>query len=126
MIKKWYNIYKYIEIRNSKNSYYKKYFLDFKSNSNKIWNGINRLISQKKVNKSQTINLYENGQFITSQQEVAEKFNSYFTNVGKNLSDNIEYLGQHFSSFMPEPTAKSFFLEPTSPGEILLELKKLI
>ena len=99
--------------------------MDFESNSKKIWNGINRLISQKKVNKSQTINLYENGQFITSQQEVAEKFNSYFTNVGKNLSDNIEYLGQHFSSFMPEPTAKSFFLEPTSPGEILLELKNL-
>ena len=55
---KWYNIYKVYRdkinhlIRNSKNSYYKKYFVDFKSNSNKIWNGINRLVSQKKVNKS--------------------------------------------------------------------------
>ena len=80
----------------------------------------------KKRSTKVTINLYENGQFITIQQEITEKFNSYFTNVGKNLSDNIEYRGQHFSSFMPEPTAKSFFLEPTSPGEILLVLEKLI
>ena len=66
--------------------------MDFKSNSKQIWNGINELISQQKVNRSQNINLYENGQFITNQQVVTEKFNSFFTNVGKNPSDNIECL----------------------------------
>ena len=38
----------------------------------KIWKGINELISEKKCNKSQNINLYENGQFITNQQQVAD------------------------------------------------------
>ena len=59
---KWYNSYKVYRdkinhfTQNSKNSYYKKYFMDFKSNSKKIWNGINELISNKKVNRSQNIN----------------------------------------------------------------------
>ena len=52
---KWYKIYKVYRdkinhlIRKSKNNYYKKYFIKFKQNSKKIWNGINELISQKNV-----------------------------------------------------------------------------
>ena len=62
---------------------------------------------------------------MTNQQLVADKFNNFFTNIGEKLSDNIEDLGQHFSKYMPEPTANSFFLTPTTPGEISLELKNL-
>ena len=55
---KWYKIYKvYLDkinhlIRKSKNNNYKKYFIEFKQNSKKIWNGINELISQKKLKKN--------------------------------------------------------------------------
>ena len=54
---KWYKIYKVYRdkvnhlIRKSKNNYYKKYFIEFKQNSKKIWNSINELISQKKFKK---------------------------------------------------------------------------
>ena len=81
---KWYDLYKIYRdkinhlLRNSKSNYYKKYFNDSKQNGKKIWKGINELISEKKCNKSQNINLYENGQFITNQQQVADKFNSFF------------------------------------------------
>ena len=128
---KWYK--KYIIHRNRinhiiriyKTNYYKNFFTEFKQYSKKIWNGINELISQKKNNKGQNINLYENGQFITNQQQVANKFNNFFTTIGGKLNDKIEDLGQHFSKYMPEPMAKSFFLAPTTPGEIASEIKTL-
>ena len=80
------------------------------------------MISQKNLKKTPGINLYENGKFLRNQQLVAEKFNSFFTNIGKNPRKNIECLGKHFSSFMPEPTSNCFFLASTLPGEISLEL----
>ena len=128
---KWYDLYKIYRdkinhlIRNSKSNYYKKYFNDYKQNGKKIWKGINELISEKKGNKSQNINLYGKGQFITNQQQFADKFNSFFTTIGEKISDDIQDLGQHFSQFMPEPTVKSIFLAPTAPGEIETELKNL-
>ena len=69
--------------------------------------------------------MYGKGQFITNQQQVVDKFIIFFTTIGEKLSDDIQDLGQHFSQFMPEPTAKSIFLAPTTPGEIETELKNL-
>ena len=88
---KWYDLYKIYRdkinhlIRNSKSNYYKKYFNDYEQNGKKIWKGI-KLISEKRGNKSQNINLYGNGQFITNQQQVADKFNNFFTTIGEKLS----------------------------------------
>ena len=100
---KWYELYKLYRnkinhlLHLSKNTHYNHYFSKFKCNSKKFWNGINGLISnQKKKKPQQNINLYENGHFITNQDQVANKFNSFFTNIGPKLSSEIEDLGRNF------------------------------
>ena len=105
-------------------NYYHKYFIEFKNNTKKTWEGINKLLS--KVNKSKsTINLFEDNNLITDQKEVADKFNTFFTNIGPTLSEQITDLGHHFSEFLPTPYKKTFFLTPTTPNEIALEIRCL-
>ena len=84
---------------------------------------INDLLSKHK-NKQANINLYD-GKLITDPISVANKFNVYFTTIGPKLSDKVQNLGQHFSSYMPPKSDKSFYLSPTTPAEIALEIKTL-
>ena len=96
---KWYDVYKLYRnkinhlLHLSKNTHYNHFFDKFKCYSKKIWNGINEIISKHNNNKQQNINLYENDQFITNPNEVANKFNSFFTNIGPKISseNNWEY-----------------------------------
>ena len=77
------------------------------------------------MKKQQNINLYENGHFITNQNQIADKFNLFFTNIGPNLSNEIDDLGKHFMNYMPPPLANSFFITPTTPEEVVNEIKLL-
>ena len=127
---KWYDLYKLYKdklkqlIRFSKTNYYKNYFTTHTANIKKIWVGINNLLSKKK-NKQSNINLYEKEEFTTDQTTVANKFNSYFTNIGPMLSSKIATSDKHFSEFLPPNTNESFFLYPTNPEEITIELNAL-
>ena len=75
----WYSKYKTYRdklnhlIRTSKNTYYKNNFNTFKSNSKKIWSGINELLHKKHSSKNNTINLHINGEIITNEKNVANK-----------------------------------------------------
>ena len=64
------------------------------------------------MKKQQNLNLYENGHFITNQNQVANKFNLFFTKIGPNLSNEIDDLGKHFMDYMPPSLANSFFITP--------------
>ena len=112
-------------IRASKNIYYKNYFTQYKKNSKKIWDGINNILTNKQKSTNSKINIIENNTFITDQLEVANKFNTFFTNIGPLLSENITDLGHNFSEYLPLPNNNSFFMSPTTPHEIEIELMSL-
>ena len=63
-------------IRSSKNNYHNNYFLQFRNNIKKTWDGINKLLSKERKTDSK-INLFENNQIISDQKEVANKFNTF-------------------------------------------------
>ena len=127
---KWYDKYRIYRdkinhlLRKSKNNHYKNYFATFKRDSKKVWIGINDIISKTKKHEK-NINLYENNQFISNQQQIANKFNTFFTTIGPNLSEKIDDLGKHFSTYLPPETMRSFFVTPTSANEIAIEIKLL-
>ena len=126
----WYVSYKLYRdkinhlLRKSKNNYYKEYFQLSKNNSKKIWNGINELLSKNKL-KQTNINLYCDNNLITNQNIIAEKFNTFFTSIGPKLNNQIEDMGINFNKFMPPETSNSFYLSPTTPSEISLEITSL-
>ena len=74
-------------ISKSKRNYLRKYFQEAEDNSKKNLAKIN--ILNKKCN-AKNISLCENGQIITNQSLVANKFNNFFVNVSWNLLKGLE------------------------------------
>ena len=86
---KTYNTILKRSIRLAKKTYYTQEFNIHKNDSRKTWQKINALILNKKVKPSPTYFIHEQTK-ITDYLEVANKFNSYFTNIGPNLAKNID------------------------------------
>ena len=68
-----------------------------------------RNILNKKCNAKNNIFLSENGQTITNQSLVANKFNNYFVNVSQNLLKGLRETNNQFQDYLKNPNEHSFF-----------------
>ncbi len=62
---------------------------------------------------------------LSNPTDVANSFNSFFTNIGSSLANKIPSTDVHFSKYLHNPNSSSFFLTPTSPLEIIRIGKEL-
>ena len=97
-----------------------------KNNAKKSWNLINRLIN--KVNNGRIpFSEFEIGGKLTENCElIAEGFNDYFVNIGKNLAEKISDSNKSFSSYMQSKqiiNSCAFYL--STPLEIMDIVKSL-
>ena len=90
----------------------------------KIWQGINSIITNKQYMKSQ-ISLSINGRPTHDQKAVVNEFNNFFVNVGPNLDSKIPTSPNSFHDFLKSPCSKSFFLTPITKEEISDQIKLL-
>ena len=67
-------------ISKRKRNYLRNLFQEVEDNSKKSWTKINEVLNIKRYAKN-SIFLSENGQIITNQSLIANKFNNYFVNV---------------------------------------------
>ena len=75
-------------IRLAKNMYYTNMFYKSKNDSKKTWKQINDLISSR--NQYKQHNYFKtNDSILTDHTDIANNFNSYFTNIGPNLANKI-------------------------------------
>ena len=112
-------------IRQSKIKYYISYFNKFKHNSKKIWSGIRNILDLEKYKSNSNICLNIEGQFITSQAQVANKFNHFFKNVAQNLVSKLGNTNKSFKDFLQEPQYEKFFLKPVTSYEVSDLIKNL-
>ena len=73
-------------VRNTKQTYYSNLFT--KSNIKKTWSYINSILKGRK-NKHIPSQILINDKLITNSKNICDCFNSYFTNLGTNLSKGI-------------------------------------
>ena len=111
-------------IRTSKNMHYREYFRKFRTNCKKTWTGIRTFLSNKKLEQT-SVNLQQDGEIITDQKIVANKFNEFFVSVGLKLSEKIPESTISFTDYLKNPSNTSMFLLPTDPKEILSLIQKL-
>ena len=78
---------KHVDLAKAK--YYKKYFDEFKENSRKQWEMINKLLNRnkKRVNISKLID--KEGKVTNTPSGMAENFNNYFANIASNSKGNL-------------------------------------
>ena len=75
-------------IRFAKKSYYASQFNICKNDSKKTWKTINSLLSNHKIKALPEL-FREDQTIMTDDIQIANKFNTFFTNIGLNLASNI-------------------------------------
>ena len=89
-----------------------------------LWFGIKTLIYTKTFkNVSQKLTLNIDNKTISDDHIIANHFNSFFTSIAGKLLKKIPKAKKTFDSFLTKSNAKTFFLSPTTPEEVLNELK---
>lgn len=106
----------------AKDKYYKKYFDQHKSNSKKQWQMINTLLNRKS-NRSGAIKLKDlHGNIISTNKDVSEKFNGYFSGIASNLKSEISgrtvFDPGGFQEFLQGPCTNTIDLKPTAADEV--------
>ena len=107
--------------------YYKNKCVEFRNNSKKLWNMINK-ISGKNNDKTSIIDYIkvDNIEYYDS-LGITNNLCKYFANIGENLASKIPKSNKHINEYLAkiERNEKSLFLRPTSEQEINKIIEKL-
>ena len=112
-------------LKNAKQEYISKHINDNLGNSRKIWKAINEIIHNKFTRDTTDIYLDDNGNIITNQKLVANRFNKFYTNVAKNLVKKLGKPNTKYQDYLKNPNEHSIFLSETDPGEVAKLLSNL-
>ena len=105
-------------IRLVKKSYYANKFKECKTNMKSSWQEINKILGKGK--KADVPDDVRDGQHVYSDpSDIANAFNSYFTNIGSSLANNIPQTSTHFMDYLHDSNNSSLFLTPTHSQEII-------
>ena len=103
-------------IENRKREYYKQKLLDVQNQSKDIWLTMNEIIGKKRSSKSKIKQIVDSsGKNVTSRSDIANTFNKYFVNVGKNLASKIP---PRVNTILSDRVGPSFRLFNTSVVEV--------
>ena len=111
-------------IKKEKSRYYHHLFTSNRNDMKKTWRTINSLIS-KKVNQSIIKKLLYNNIEFTSEKEIADVLNTYFSSVGNDLDARIPSTTLDPLHYMDLNFDRSFWLNPVSNLEVEFLIKSL-
>ena len=84
------------------------------------WKIINDLLNKKSSTRSSyPTEFMKNGGIISGNMNIAEHFNSFFTNIGPTLAEGIPKSDRHVESFLGDRVTDSIFLNPVTDEELL-------
>ena len=91
----------------------------------KIWSGIGSIINKKSKRNIDDVFLNENGNVITDQKKVSEKFNHFYTTIADKLVSKLGNSNNKYQDYLKNPNVHSLFLNEIEPDEVLRLLQKL-
>ena len=113
-----------IELRNAKKNYYSSKLADQKCNPKKAWKSINNLFGkQNKHSKVNELKLGEN--VLNNPNDIAEGFNSYFSNIGPDLASQIHTTNCNFESYIKKAKSEFAAFQPTNVNNVYQLLSAL-
>ena len=112
-------------IRKSKKNYYYKFFSNYKNNIKKTWEKINLLLGTKNKHNDKLSSIKINKKLSNNHKEIANAFNEFFTNVGKNLNKTLPSASTDPLSYLQGDYANPMVVEPVTNLDVLSILKSL-
>ena len=108
-------------LRKSEKQYYNQLLIEQKGNVKNIWKILNTIIRKPKNSHNYPDAFVDKGNFITDKNEMVNKFNEYFVNVGIELANNIAPTNQHVSvhDYLITKNKSSIFLDPVLEQDII-------
>ena len=105
------------EIKKAKKEYYKTYF---ENNMKKTWKGIKNLININNKDGPQISHLCHEGKQITSNKDMSNTFNDFFTNIGPILDGEIPKCRKPSGAtlYLNPRIPQTFLISPTNDNEI--------
>ena len=90
----------------SKKSYYSQKIIEYKNNAKKTWNVMKELIGKTRKSEPHLPGkLLIKEQEVSGKVEIANKFNTFFTNIGADLAKNIPNASRPFESYIKKVDA---------------------
>ena len=113
-------------IRSVKIEYYNHQFEKYKNDIKKTWSTIKLILNKNKKSTNFPSFFLINDQKITNENEIANNFNKFFTDIGPALSKNIKApSSKSYRSFLLDKIAFSFDFTPVSGKEIQTIIQNL-
>mgnify|MGYP001950330936 CR=1 FL=1 len=116
------------KIKYAKKKYFEKKFNDVKSDIKETWKIINNVLKPKMNRQKKSINkIIINNETYENPKDISNKFNNYFTNIGKTVADSVEShdFNDHKNYLNHLNQQNSFFFRPILPTEISTIIKSL-
>ena len=106
--------------------YYESTFSRNKTNIRNTWKTINEIISKSPPKKQFPTFFGDGRKEITENCEIANKFNTLFTNIGPDQSKNINYAGDKtYKTYLKEPNKVSLIFEKVSETNVMQIINNL-
>jgi len=100
------------EIRYKKREYYRGKFTGFFGDMKKSWDLLNKIIRPTSKARNSDVKLQFNGNIISDQKLVANRFNDFFSSIGEQIATNFPDTSDEYSYYLAGEYVDSFFFTP--------------
>ena len=88
-----------------------------------MWKHLGYLLCPKRTKKQNSVGRFViNGKTLKNDKEIANAINTYFTNIGQDLSGEMIPTEQSFMDYLPIRVPKSISMKPMDDIEIVTEI----
>ena len=111
-------------IRLSKKNYYLNIFKNFKNSTKKIWKTINSL-TKSNTNSPKNISIISENKLLCNPDEVADAFNSFFTNIASKLDSDLPPAQNDPLQYLTGDYPHSMAVPPINLNDVINVIKTL-
>ena len=113
-------------LRITKKIYFNEKLECAKGNMKQMWSTLRNALNINTIKEKLPDYFNIENNKITDKQTIANHFNTYFSNIGKDISNNVPISEFDYSHYMKTPTHKhNMFLDPVNPLDIIETTSKL-
>lgn len=111
--------------REAKMRYYKNKIELNKNNIKNTWKTIKEVIGKNNDKSSVPKQMTIDGKIVTHAKEIANGFNTFFSNIGKTTGENVPHTNTNYLEYLKQSKVNSMFVEPVTQLEILKIVNKI-
>ena len=106
-------------LRIAKKTYFNNQIELTKGNMKKTWSTLRNVLNHNQCKSPFPDHFIYDNNKITHTKEIAQSFNNFFANIGKNISSKVPTSQFHYTHYLNRQHDSSIFLDPVTPAGII-------